>query len=434
MISVYKALTRRAEPIFNRLLDHRLKQHKEDEQRLDERKGRPSLPRGDGELIWLHAASVGEAQSALILIKELLKYNKALRVLVTTGTQTSATLMAKTLPERAFHQFYPLDHPAWCENFTSHWRPDCALWVESELWPNMLQTLKKHEISTALINAKLSKRSFSRWRFLRGSIKQILSTFALLLTQTQTDTQRFEKLGAKNVKTTGNLKYSAEALPFEKDELTHLKAAMLKRPVWLFASTHQGEERLACRIHARLKEQYPDLLTIIVPRHPERGPDIKNQCKALGMHTTLRGEEKLNPKTDTDIYIANTLGELGLFYRACGIACIGRSFSDDGGGGHNPIEAAKLNCAVLYGPNVQYLQEIFDDMKGEMAAVQCQNENALGDTLLELLSDEEKRRHYQQKALGFAQRKDLVLADVMKELTPFLVKAGIETTNQEEVA
>jgi len=426
MLSLYTALTKRATPWLDTLLKKRLARGKEHPKRLNERKGIPGQDRPKGRLIWLHAASIGEAQSALILINRLIDTHPKLHILITTGTQTSAKYLQNRLPKRTIHQFIPLDHPEWVENFLNHWQPNAALWIESELWPNMLAAIKAKNIPAALINARMSKKSFKLWRILKGDAKRILSTFPLILAQNKTAQDHLIKLGATHTILTDNIKYSAYALPHDNDNLKHLAARINKRPIWLFASTHDGEEDIACRTHQILKNTYPELLTIIVPRHPERGTDITALCKTYDLTALQRASQNdtLNlPDEDTDIYIADTLGELGLFYRLTHIALIGRSFSNDGGGGHNPIEAAQLNCATLCGPNVQYQQDIYDDMINDGACLMLPDENALVKTLQNLLGNETERRTLQKNAYDFARKKDKVINEVMGHLDPFIEKA-----------
>jgi 3-deoxy-D-manno-octulosonic-acid transferase len=427
MYNLYHTLTSAAEPTFHYLLQQRLKKGKEDAARLEERKGVPSLKRPEGSLIWVHAASVGEAQSTLILVNRLLAEYDTLNVLVTTGTVTSATLMKQRLPARAFHQYYPLDHPDWVSRFLDYWRPDMALWMESELWPNMLMQIKADAIPCVLVNARLSERSFKRWKFFKSVIAEFLDCFEVIFCQTEKDEARYIYLGAVATKVTGNLKFSASPLGFDKASLQELTAFTTGRPLWLYASTHKGEEEMACRLHQIIKTSLPDLLTIIVPRHPERREEIMKSCAGFGLNLLLRGEEKRIPQPEDDIYIADTLGELGLFYRLAPIACIGRSFSNDGGGGHNPIEAAQLGCAVLHGPNVQNLQEIFDMMDSEDAALRMGDESHLRDTLTKLLTDGDARQTLQNKALTFA-RSHIGVADiVMQEISDIILhKTSIE--------
>jgi 3-deoxy-D-manno-octulosonic-acid transferase len=421
ILKLYETLMNASGPFLTRLLEKRCRKGKEDRQRLPERTGHASRFRAKGKLVWFHAASVGEAQSTLTLIDALLARNPALHILVTTGTVSSANLMQRRLPPHTIHQYYPLDRPEWVKAFLDHWTPDLVLWMESEIWPSMLSEIKARNIPAALINARLSSRSFRRWRLARPFIRRILSTFSLILAQGEEDAAHLRALGAQNVQITDNLKYSAEPLPCDQDILNGLQNLLDHRPVWLYASTHAGEEEMACRLHARLKLALPGLLTIIVPRHPERRAEILQHAESTGLKARLRSA---NPRPDAqdDIYIADTLGELGLFYRLCPITCIGRSFSHDGGGGHNPIEAALLGCAVLHGPHVQNLARIFRDIDQSGAALAMKDETELARTLQRLLQNPAELRQQQQKASRFAGDKEKVLDLVLTELDPLLAR------------
>lgn len=426
MLKFYRALMGAGEPLLSNLLSSRLKAGKEDAARLDERKGLAAKERPGGKLVWIHAASVGEAQSALILIDSLLARAPRLNILVTSGTLTSANLMAKKLPARAFHQFYPLDNPDWVARFLDHWKPDLALWMESELWPNMLAEIEKRGVPAALINARLSPRSYRRWRMLKSSARELLGVFNLILAQTEQDAKYYRKLGAAKIVVTDNIKFSAKPLPADEGELKKISAACAGRPLWIYASTHAGEEEMACRIHEKLKTTIPDLLTIIAPRHPERRLDVLAVCDAHKVKARLRGVSHDLPIAEDDIYIADTMGELGLLYRLAPIACIGRSFSNDGGGGHNPIEAAQLRCAVLHGPHVQNLQDIFDQMNDAGAAIQLRDEADFTETLRRLFEHQRYREEMQAEAFIFAQEKTGVLDRVMSALEPMLASVWLE--------
>ncbi len=427
MYLMYKYLTSVSAPLLNRILQIRLGKGKEDPERINEKKAIISRPRPAGALIWIHAASVGEAQSALILIKHLLEHFPSAHILITTGTLTSATIMESKLPPNAFHQFYPLDHPTWVNRFLDHWSPNAVLWMESELWPNMLRAIKDRNIPSALINARMSKKSFKSWRKLTPIITPMLSTFNNILCQTEEDATLFKHLGAKNTLVTDNLKYSAQKLPSNSDELQEIRDATYNRPIWLYASTHAGEEKIACNIHQKLKADIPDLLTIIVPRHPERRDDILKTCSMPELNIILRTDDKVFPTDDTDIYIADTLGELGLFYRLAPIAVIGRSLSDDGGGGHNPIEAAQLGCVVLHGPNVQNLQDIFDEMDSANAAIPIDTEQHLYDKLHALFNNPDEVEEQQNIALTYSRQKVKIIDTVRDALQPILHEARLHT-------
>lgn len=418
MLSFYRFLTGFSGSVFKKELKKRLARGKEDEKRLPERMGVPSRPRPDGNLVWIHAASVGEAQSALILMSALNKAQQNLNILITSGTKTSAKLMEMRLPENAIHQYIPLDHPAWIKQFLDHWKPQLVLWMESELWPNILLSLKERKIPAALVNARLSKKSYKRWCKAKKGANKLLSVFTLCLAQSQEDADHFTGLGCQNVKVLGNLKYSAALLPYKKEPFERINKALDNRPVWLYASTHDGEEDIACRLHMRLKEKFPNILTLIAPRHPERREDIKNTCANYELKTKTRSETQLVPAPDDDIYIIDTIGEMGLFYSLSPIACIGRSFSNDGGGGHNPIEAAQLNTAILHGPHVQNLSHIYEEMDKAGAIIKVKDEIDFHQRLEKLLSDEEGRSAMQHKAEQFVDAKSKIIDDVMNELSP----------------
>lgn len=422
ILSLYRCFTRLCAPVFERILIKRAKIGKEDPARLDERRGiASSLTRPDGQLFWLHAASVGEAQSALVLINRLLTAYPQSYVLVTSGTVTSATLMGKKLPERAFHQYIPLDHPAWVARFLDFWRPDFAIWMESELWPNLLQGVRERAIPAALVNARMSDRSYKRWKKMRGGIGQLLGAFSIIIAQNELDAVRFSALGAVNVHTSGNLKYSAAPLPYDAAALEVLSTEIGSRPVWVYASTHAGEEALACRVHTVLRAKYPQLLTIVVPRHPERRNEIEAVCVDSGLQIRLRSRG--DGIHGASIYIADTLGELGLFYRIAPISLIGRSFSDDGGGGHNPIEAAQLGSAVLSGPDFMYQKELFEEMLAHEAALVLQDEAALVAALDKLLSDADALAKLQRNGAAFVESKARIVDDVETCLYPLINKA-----------
>ncbi len=420
MLDVYAWGTSFGKPLLRALLNHRIKKGKEDPQRLSERMGKASMTRPQGPLVWVHAASVGEAQSALILIERLLNKQPELNALVTTGTLTSAELMQKKLPKRAFHQFYPVDNPDWVGAFLEFWSPDAVFWMESELWPNMLRGIGQRNIPCALINARLSPKSFKRWTMMKSSAKALLKTFSVILCQTDTDAAFYKELGAENVHVTDNLKFSASPLAVDAQTLAALKPAVSGRPLWVYASSHAPEELLAARVHEELKNKHKDLLTVIVPRHPERRDEIRSVLSETDLKVTFRGDAHTPPTKKTDIYVADTLGELGLFYTVSDIALIGRSLSGDGGGGHNPIEAAQLGCAVLHGPLIQNLQDIYDDMTASNASVQVDDEDELTVTLDKLLSDQTALEEQQHAAKEFANAKTSVIDRVMKHVEPML--------------
>lgn len=420
-------------PLIATVLSRRMKAGKEDPTRIGERQGTPSRVRPAGTLLWVHVASVGEALSMLPVINLFLMKNPDSHVMITSVTRTAATLLDQRLPDRAFHQYLPVDRPKWVRRFLDHWNPDIVLWAESELWPFMMGELGKRRLPVALLNARMSEKSFRNWSRAPALAQKILSAFTVILTQTEKDREYFMALGGRSIVVSDNIKYCAKPLPCDKSEFERLKHAIGTRPTWIYASTHKGEEELALTVHKTLSAKFPDLLTIVAPRHPERSNEIGQFYKAQKINIARRGHD-CRPDKDTEIFLVDTLGELGLFYRLASIACIGRSFSDDGGGGHNPIEPALLGCAVLHGPSVQNLQEIYDQMDKNGAALQIDQKNDLAPTLEKLLSCPEEQESLQQAAQTFAEAKSHILDHVVEELEPLFLLANLPvlTTGKED--
>ncbi len=336
--AAYRAAGFMAAPGLRWLLARRVARGKEDAGRVGERFGRAGLPRPVGRLVWFHAASVGEMLSVLPVIQAV-----GCEVLLTTGTRTSARLAEQRLPAHARHQFVPLDHPSWVAAFLAHWRPDAAVFVESELWPGMLDICDARGIPRLLINARISVRSARNWRCVPGFARRVLGPFRYIHAQSVADAENLRALGASDVLEWGNLKFFAPELPVDAAALAALRAA-LPGPCWLAASTHPGEEALVLQAHQALLAAYPGLVTLLVPRHPERGAEVAQLCEAprrsLG-ETPQPGR----------VYVADTLGELGLFFRLAPFAFLGNSLL--GFGGHNLIEPAMLARPVIAGPHVE---------------------------------------------------------------------------------
>ncbi len=353
-LRAYTLLTAAATPFVPYLLKRRLTRGKEHPQRMAERRGEPTARRPAGTLIWVHGASVGEVAAAIPLIERLRA--GGLEILVTSGTVTSAALADNRLPRGVIHQFVPLDAPGFVARVLDHWRPDLALLVESDLWPNMIMAARQRGIPLIVINGRMSERSFERWRYLPDTIEALLKRLDLCLVRTATDAERFAALGAPRITTTGNLKLDVPLLPVDADKLKKLAAAIGARPVIAAASTHLGEETAVIDTQRRLKATFRGLLTILVPRHPERGTSIASAIAGAGLTSALRSRGQL-PHAGTDIYIADTLGELGLVYRLAPIVFMGGSLIPHGG--QNPIEPAKFGAAILHGPHVANFADIY---------------------------------------------------------------------------
>ncbi len=350
MLCVWSSLTTLAAPGLRWALHRRALRGKEIAARLAERRGLAKRPRPPGKLIWLHAASVGETISLLPLLRALPGH---INVLFTTGTVTSAKLLDERLPalgldQRVFHQFTPLDVPHWVRRFLDHWRPDAVVFVESEIWPNMLSQSAARGLPLVLLQARMSPRSLRGWQRVPRLARRLIGCFERIYAQSEADAARFRLLGGREVSAPGNLKFHADLLPYEPDALSALQAALAGRPLWLAASTHKGEEEAVARIHSLLAPRFPGLLTIIVPRHPGRGTELATALRRPDLVVTQRSLGEAPPAEG--IWLGDTLGEMGLFYRLSPIAFIGKSLGGAASGGQNPIEPAMLGCAVATGP------------------------------------------------------------------------------------
>jgi 3-deoxy-D-manno-octulosonic-acid transferase len=353
-LHVYRALLTVATPLAGILLSHRLKRGKEDPQRFAERRGESSVARPPGPLVWVHGASVGEVAAIIPLVERIA--SKDFKVLVTSGTVGSAKLCEQRLPAGVIHQFVPLDSPRFIARFLDHWKPDLALFTESDLWPNIIIMSHARSIPLILVNGRVSERSFNRWRYAPATIGAVLRRFDLCLAQSPAYATRYRDLGALRIATTGNLKLDVPEPPADRDSLQALQSAIGGRTTIAAASTHAGEEIALVDMHRKLRHSFPQLLTLIAPRHPDRGAGIVAIASAAGLTASRRSQGRL-PDGKTDIYVVDTLGELGLVYRLAPIVFVGGSLATHGG--QNPVEPIKLGAAVLHGPHVWNFAEIY---------------------------------------------------------------------------
>ena len=410
-------------PIALQLLMRRQKRGKEHPERLKERLGQASIPRPKGPLIWVHGASVGEMLAAVSLIERLRAQNFA--VLVTSGTVTSAALAEQRLPNGVLHQFIPLDAPRFVRRFLDHWRPGLALFIESDLWPNLICSCARRKIPMIIVNGRISERSFKRWRRVPRVIAALLNRFDLCLAQSATDAERYTKLGAPRVTATGNLKLDVPAPPADEATLRRLRDTIGKRPVLIAASTHAGEEAVVIGAHRRLLAKFPALLTIIVPRHPARGEAIAADAKAAGLAVALRSR-RAQPMPDIGVYIADTLGELGLMYRLAPIVFMGGSLASHGG--QNPIEAIRLGAAIIHGPHVWNFAEIYATLDAVRGAQAITDEAALAARLSAWLADPAACQAATEAATATIKKLEGALDRTWAALDPYLIQLRLEET------
>ncbi len=421
ILGLYRTATSLAGPLVRIYLAGRRRRGKEDPARFGERLGKAGRPRPRGPLVWIHGASVGEAISFLPLVERIRSERPDWTVLVTTGTVTSARILAARLPDGAVHQFVPVDRSVYVRRFLDHWKPDLVLWAESEFWPNLICGIAGRGTPLVLVNGRVSARSFKGWSRFKGLIVALLSRFRLCLGQTQGDAERLTRLGAPLAKCVGNLKFAAPPLPADGRELETLSGLLGERPRWLAASTHPGEEEIIARVHGRLKDRFPGLLTVIVPRHPERGAEIAATLRRSGLNLALRSAgDPVDAKTE--IYVADTLGELGLFYRLIEIVFMGKSLVPLGG--QNLLEPARLDCVLVHGPHMGNFAEIVALMKQAGASVEAAGEEDLAEKIERLLNDADERAALAKKAKETAAAQAGVLDRVMAELAPYFEEAA----------
>jgi 3-deoxy-D-manno-octulosonic-acid transferase len=417
LLTVYRGATALARPAAMTILRKRAARGKEVPERLQERLGIAGVPRPDGRLFWFHAASVGETNSILPLMHELKRLHPALNLLLTTITATSAKIAAARLPEGAIHQFLPLDSPRFCRRFIEHWRPDLGLLAESEIWPNLIVEASNGKVPLALLNARMSPRSFKRWSRLSSLSKPVFSRFDLVLTQNWRFAKRLTALGVRKADITGNLKYDSPPPPVDAAAMQDLRRSLGDRPIFLAASTHPGEDEVIARVHEMLQSAMPSLLTIMVPRHPERGEAI----------TTLLGERRLPVARrsahetvggNTQIYLADTIGELGLFYSLAPLSFIGGSLVQHGG--QNPIEAIKLGSGILTGPHTFNFTETYTVLQRYEGLRLVGGADDLAAALKALFDDPAEAAEMKRRAAAAIGTLGGALEKTLEALKPFL--------------
>ena len=413
-IKTYKFLISLLFPLlYVTYIRKRKKNGKEHLGRFNERLGIYTYPRPEGKLIWMHGASVGEAISMLPLIDKLLQEDEKLSILVTTGTLTSAQIMEKRLPKRAFHQFIPFDTPKFAKKLLEHFHPSVALWFESEFWPSLLSETHKRNIPLILVNGRISDKSFAIWKKFRFAAQEILDCFTLCLGQSEQDKNRLKFLGAKKAECFGNIKYAGMPLPVDEAKLQKVKENIGDRPLFLISSTHHNEEEQLAAHFDFLLKILPQLLILIVPRHPHRGSEVAEMLRRKGYKTALRSKnEEIEP--DTVVYVADTIGEMGLWYKLSPITFVGGSLISHGG--QNFMEPARDKNAVIVGPHMQNFTEMLSRAQAAHAVWQVHSAEDVIEEVINLFNEPKLLAERQENAYAWTVREARVLDGICAAL------------------
>lgn len=417
---LYRLLTFLLKPFVRPVLFIRRRKGLEttDKKRKRERFGYASVKRPEGRVFWFNAASVGESNSIIPLVNKILETYKDVSVLVTTTTVTAADNMAKKLDnKRAFHQFLPIDRRAYTDRFFDYWKPSVGFFVDSDFWPNLILSAKSKNIPLIVMNGRISDRSFAKYKKNLSFCNPLMSAFIYGFGKSEEDRKRLEVMGIKTTTCVGNLKYAVVPLSYNKDELAKLRNMIGDRPVFVVSSTHPGEEERLLSAFLTIKKRYPNMLMVIAPRHPARGEEIKSLIEVNRLKVAKRSAGEII-KPNTDIYIADTMGELGLFYTLSNVVFVGGSFAPIGG--HNPMEPARLHCVVLSGKTVHNFKETYDILINENCVVMVADEVDLASKVKSFFEHPDIMKQYMNKAFDVAERESAVLDRVMDKLQPIL--------------
>ena len=393
MIFIYRILINLILILSPLIILLRLLKKKEDFIRFKEKLSFFTKSRSKGKLVWFHGASVGEFQSIIPLLEKYDKSKKIDQILITSNTLSSAKIISKIKLKKITHQFFPIDNNFIVKKFISYWKPSIALFVDSEIWPNMLINLDKEKIPTILINARITKKSYNRWIKFKSFSQSIFNKINLCMSSNKETVIFLKKLGAKNIKYFGNLKYSQsenEKIEIDNKTIKFIK----KRTSWCASSTHKSEEKFFGLVHNRLKRKYKNLLTVIIPRHIDRKELIKDELSNLGLKVHMH-EPKTKINQDTDIYLVNSFGKTKSFYSVLKNIFLGGSLIKHGG--QNPLEAVRYNCNILHGPNVFNFTEIYQFLNNQKISKKIQNLNQAVNTLDKLFTSNKSQKNIKNK-------------------------------------
>ncbi len=400
MIFIYRTIINLILILSPLIILFRLLKKKEDLKRFREKLSFFTKNRFKGKLIWFHGASVGEFQSIIPLLEKYEKSKKIDQILITSNTLSSAKIISKIKLKKVTHQFFPIDNNLIVKKFIKYWKPSIALFVDSEIWPNMLINLNKEKIPTVLLNARITKKSYDRWIKLKSFSRLIFNQFNLCLSSNKETFKFLKKLGAKDIKYFGNLKYSqSENEKIEIDDQT-IKF-ISKRTTWCASSTHNSEEKFFGLVHNKLKKKYKNLLTVIIPRHIDRKEDIRDELSDLGLKVHMH-EPKTKINQDTDIYLVNSFGKTKSFYSTLKNVFLGGSLIKHGG--QNPLEAVRYNCNILHGPNIFNFTEIYQFLSKQKISIKIYNLNQTVNVLDKLFTSKKSQKNVKNKINKIGQK------------------------------
>lgn len=411
----YRLAGAAAYPLIGTYVGWRASKGKEDRNRRGERYGMASRERPEGPIIWVHAASVGETIAVIPLVEAILGYG--VNIVLTTGTVTSAQVAEERLAGKVIHQYVPLDLKPAISRFLDHWHPDLAIIAESEIWPMTILELGARRVPQVLVNGRLSDRSFRSWKKRAYIAEALFENMAHVIAQSEVDGERFQALGARPVTVSGNLKVDTNPPPVDERALETLRRQIGRRPTWAAVSTHDGEEAVAAEVHAMLRGRHPGLLTIVVPRHPDRAAALAAEMRAMGLVVVER-TTGARISRETDIFLGDTIGEMGLYLRLTEIAFVGRSLTSQGG--QNPLEPAMLETAVLAGRNVQNFREAYQRLIDSGGAKLVRDRDMLAGAVNYLLSNEVARHDMIVAGSAAVEEMRGALAKTLKSLEPYI--------------
>jgi 3-deoxy-D-manno-octulosonic-acid transferase len=415
MLFIYRIIINLITLISPIIIILRLLKKKEDPKRFKEKFCLFSKKKTKGKLIWFHGASVGEVLSVIPLIEKLEKKKEIKQILITSNTLSSSKIITNLNFKKVIHQFFPIDTNYHTQKFLKYWKPSIAIFIDSEIWPNMIYNIKKNNISLALINARITNKSFKKWKIFLATAKNIFQKFDICFSSNLKSKRYLELLGAKNIKYIGNLKFTQTKK--DNSELNKkIKEFFLTKKIWCASSTHKNEEKICLEVHKKLKTKYKNLLTIIIPRHVHRTKKILEEIKKLNLTVHLH-ESKESITNETDIYLVNSFGQTQSFFKICKTVFLGGSIIKHGG--QNPLEAAKYGCNILHGPNIWNFDEIYSLLKKHKISNKINNSKQLFLKVNEMFSKSNKSNNLEHK---FTILGNKILNSTLREANLYIAK------------